>query len=412
MSDDALDPLHGALVEQLCNAGHIVSPTVENAFRAVRRHHFLPGIEPARAYRDEPIVTKTDARGRPISSCSQPAMIAIMLEQLGVAPGHHVLEIGAGTGYNAALLARLVSPTGSVVSIDIDPDIVDSARQHLAAAALPSVAVSCGDGARGWAARAPYDRIILTVGAGDLVPAWLDQLAPGGRLVLPLAVGSRQFSIAFEAVGDHWQSRSVRDCGFMRLRGELAVPESRHEFGRDDELALDSGDQDGCVDTDALSLALTRPAPDLPTGVRISSAELWQSLGSWLGIHGLNRGLGQLRASGASAQGGLVPALQRGPGWTATTVLVGEGSLAALVRRKPDDGSSFELAVRPFGPQGAALAEQLRHLVVSWEVCGRPSTRQLDIRACPRPGRRPDAEVVVDKQHVWLALDWLPGRPD
>ncbi len=408
MSDDALDLLHGSLVEQLRNTGHIVSPTVENAFKAVRRHHFLPGIDPAHAYRDEPIVTKTDVRGRPISSCSQPAMIAIMLEQLGVAPGHHVLEIGAGTGYNAALLAQLVSPTGSVVSIDIDPDIVDSARQHLAAAALSSVTVNCGDGARGWAARAPYDRIILTVGAGDLAPAWLDQLAPGGRLVLPLAIGSRQYSIAFEAVGDHWQSRSARDCGFMRLRGELAVPESRHEFGRNGELAIELGDRDVGVDTDALSLALTTPAPDLPTGVRVSSAEPWQSLGSWLGLHGLNMGMAQLRTSGAASQSELVPALHRGKGWTATTVLVREGSLAALVRRKPDDGPSFELAVRPYGLQGAALAEQLRHLVLSWEVRGRPSTRQLDIRACPRPGRRPDAEVVVDKQHVWLALDWPP----
>ncbi len=416
MNDDAPDLLRRQLVEHLRTTGSILSQDVEDAFRTVPRHVFLPGIEPDRVYRDEVIVTKTDAHARPISSSSQPAIMAIMLEQLGVAPGHRVLEIGAATGYNAALLAHLVGPDGSVVTIDIDDDLVESAREHLAAAGLSCVTVVCGDGARGWLPAAPYDRIILTVGVSDLAPAWLDQLAPGGSLVLPLAVGSWQYSIAFEAAGDHWQSRSVRDCGFMRLRGELAGPETRHELGQDGDLSLEL-DRAVAVDPDALCAALAHPAADLPIGVRVTSADLWWSLGGWLAVQGTgtgtdtDTGTGMGRLTATRTGHGLIPVLQSGPGGSWTVVLVSEGSLAALVRLPPGEGSSFELGVRPVGPRGPELAERLRAVVQGWDVRGRPSTEQLDIRACPRGGLPPNAEVIVEKEHVWLALDWQPRRP-
>ncbi|MGI8535873.1 MAG: hypothetical protein ACR2K2_05110, partial [Mycobacteriales bacterium] len=277
------------------------------------------------------------------------------------------------------------------------------------------VTVVCGDGARGWLPAAPYDRIILTVGAADLAPAWLDQLAPHGRLVLPLAVGSRQYSVAFASADDHWQSRSVRDCGFMRLRGELAGPETRHELGQDGELSLEL-DRAVAVDTDALCAALAHPAADLPIAVWVTSADLWwSSLGGWLGVQGTGMGTGTGTGMGrltATRTGhGLIPVLQSGPGGSWTVVLVREGSLAALVRLPPGEDSSFELGVRPVGPRGPELAERLRAVVQGWDVRGRPSTEQLDIRAYPRGGPPPNAEVIVEKQHVWLALDWQPRLP-
>jgi len=106
-----LSALHEALVDKLQSEGHICTSRVEAAFRAIPRHLFLPGVSLSRAYSDEAIATKVPD-GQAISSSSQPAIMAIMLEQLGLEPGHRVLEIGAGTGYNAALMAHMVGDAG------------------------------------------------------------------------------------------------------------------------------------------------------------------------------------------------------------------------------------------------------------------------------------------------------------
>jgi hypothetical protein len=102
-------------------AGAIKSPAVEAAFRAVPRHVFVPEVSAEHAYRNEAIPTKL-VDGHAVSSASQPSIVAVMLEQLDVQPGQRVLEIEAGTGYNAALLARLVGPSGHVVTVDLDED--------------------------------------------------------------------------------------------------------------------------------------------------------------------------------------------------------------------------------------------------------------------------------------------------
>jgi hypothetical protein len=152
-----------------------------------------------------------------------------------------VLEVGAGTGYNAALLAELAGPPGRVTTVDIDPLVAAEAREHLDAAGYPAVQVHAADGRGGWPLSAPYDRIILTVGTDDLFAAWLDQLAEGGLLVLPLRLGSSaampvggtQASVAFRKRGDTLTSESVICCGFMPLRGPqprsevVALPHNR-----------------------------------------------------------------------------------------------------------------------------------------------------------------------------------------
>jgi protein-L-isoaspartate(D-aspartate) O-methyltransferase len=178
----------GPLVDALVSAGAITSSKVEAAFRAVPRHLFVPHVDVQGAYRNEAIPTKL-IDGRAVSSASQPSIVATMLEQLDVRPGQRVLEIGAGTGYNAALVAQLVGPSGRVVTIDIDEDIVADAQDHLAAASIDGVDVICGDGGLGYPPEAPYDRIVLTVGALDITPAWWDQLGSGGRPLDLVGVG-------------------------------------------------------------------------------------------------------------------------------------------------------------------------------------------------------------------------------
>ena len=211
--------LHRRLVEQLHTQGALHDAAVERALLAVPRHLFLPESPLTEAYADIAVATHWED-GMAVSSASQPAIVAFMLEQLQVAPGMRVLEIGAGTGYNAALLSELVGPTGSVTTIDIDPQITAEASAHLAAAGYPAAHVVTGDGAVGWPLGAPYDRIELTVGASDIAPAWFEQLAEGGVLTLPLWLGASDVSVAFRKQDGALVSESLTSCGFMRLRGQ------------------------------------------------------------------------------------------------------------------------------------------------------------------------------------------------
>jgi len=171
--------LRHALADRLRGQGTVRTGHVDAALRAVPRHLFLPTVPLPDAYADEAVFTKRDGADTPVSAASQPTIVAMMLEQLQVEPGQRVLEIGAGTGYNAALLAHLAGDNGEVTTIDVDKDLTDSARSALAAAGCPNVRVILGDGALGYPDRAPYDRVIATVGAWDLPPAWLRPAQPG-----------------------------------------------------------------------------------------------------------------------------------------------------------------------------------------------------------------------------------------
>ena len=138
----------GQMVDRLRAQEVITLSETERAFRTVPRHLFLPATEAHRAYTHGAIPTKMRG-GQPISSSSDPAVMARMSEQLRAQPGENVLEIGAGTGYNAAILAEIVGEDGRVVSVDIDEDICANARDNLARTGYSNVQVECKDGAYG-----------------------------------------------------------------------------------------------------------------------------------------------------------------------------------------------------------------------------------------------------------------------
>ena len=146
------------LVAQLESTGTLREPAVAGAFRTVLRHWFLPGRPLDEVYEDSAIMTKVGDRGLPLSSSSQPTIMAIMLQLLRPTPGNRVLEVGAGTGYNAALIAHLVGPSGRVVTVDIDPELAAQARANLAGAGVSGVQVEAADGAAGWPPAIPRPR--------------------------------------------------------------------------------------------------------------------------------------------------------------------------------------------------------------------------------------------------------------
>jgi protein-L-isoaspartate(D-aspartate) O-methyltransferase len=206
----------------------VADPAVAEAFARVPRGHFVRTIldlagKPVpvtleKIYSDEALVTRVHD-GLPTSSSSQPSLMAQMLEALRLRPGHRVLEVGAGTGYNAALIATV---TGApVVSIDVQEDVVAEAQAALARAGVPDVTIMIADGYLGAPAHGPYDRIIATVGIGGVPPSWLDQLAPGGLILAPMEHGGIQPCIAVAVSRAGLVGQGALRSGFMLAAGRL-----------------------------------------------------------------------------------------------------------------------------------------------------------------------------------------------
>jgi protein-L-isoaspartate(D-aspartate) O-methyltransferase len=433
------------MVDDLLSSGRLASTALENAFRVVPRHVFLPEIAAGDAYSDRAFVIKTDDNGLPLSSSSQPTIMAIMLEQLGIDPGDRVLEIGAGTGYNAALMARLAGTRGLVVTIDIDPGLVTRARANLAVAgAAPAgagaadVIAICGDGGFGAPDYAPYDKIIVTAGAWDVAPQWRAQVVPEGRIVVPLSVRGTQLSVALECSDGQWRSRSVCPCGFIRMSGSFGSPESFVPVGPQPGMHVQA-DDGRSLDTRALFAALTGPAADVLSGVRVAGlaqlfdADLWLTLTQPDLVRVLITGGAPLRNAvladvppfGAMADSGELP----GPGssfavaglWPAG--LPGRPARGAADTEKtgqPKTGTEmnqdlrnylskeFEVTVRGYGPGGADLAARLASQLAAWQEAGQPAASALTVAAYPAGTAVPETagQVILDRRYVRLAVAW------
>ncbi len=156
---------------------------------------------------------------RATSSLSAPIIVALMLAELHLTPGLRVLEIGAGSGYNAALMANLVGDPACVTALDIDRLLVNQTIDRLDRLGYGAMTVRCADGALGAPDRAPFDRIVATVGCADLSPDWVAQLAPGGQMLVPLEHGPLHPRVLVQDDGD-LTGRFTGQSGFVAIQGQ------------------------------------------------------------------------------------------------------------------------------------------------------------------------------------------------
>jgi protein-L-isoaspartate(D-aspartate) O-methyltransferase len=387
--------LRAAMVNELRDQGAITSEPVALAFTAVPRHLFAPDATPERAYAAHgTVVAKLDPNGSTLSVMSAAHLQAVMLEQAGIEPGMRVLEVGSG-GYNAALIQELVGQDGKVTTVDIDPDIVDRARACLTTAGYDRVNVVLADAEAGVPHGAPYDRIIVTFGAWDIPPAWIDQLAEHGRIVVPLRLCGLTRSIAFDRDGEGLLSRSYCLARFVPAQGDGAYDERKAVLR--DGIALQTDSPGVRLDTQALNQAFDAPrlerwsgaAYDLPDELELYlTLNLPQAVRLHAAQHVIDQGLVE-----SSALLG-VPAL------------VSEDSIAYRLRRENQASGGYESGVVAHGPQAESLAEQYVDLLQRWardyRRRGAALFQYLPTAAAPTPL----PQGTVTKRHGILAVSW------
>ncbi|MCL5100706.1 MAG: protein-L-isoaspartate(D-aspartate) O-methyltransferase [Candidatus Marsarchaeota archaeon] len=176
--------LNDAFVDVLVHSGILRSKRIIDAFKHIKRHLFVRKEDMEFAYQDMPLPLARD------STISQPSTVAVMLEYLDIREGDRVLEIGTGSGWNAALIGYCVGSAGSVVSLEIDNELANNAKDNISKTEIKNVKIICKDGTKGHIEDAPYDRIIYTASVKKIPGEVLSQLKVGGILLAP--------------VGDEW----------------------------------------------------------------------------------------------------------------------------------------------------------------------------------------------------------------
>lgn len=204
------------LIEHLIHWGYLREPEVIKAFKNVPRHEFVPENIRDYSYADQPL---SIGHGQTISA---PSMIAIMMESLGFARGQKVLEVGAGSGYNAALTAEIVGRKGKVVTIERVAELAEFARDNLKRTGYGWVKVIVGDGTCGYKREAPWDRILVTACAPDLPKPLIAQLKVGGKLGAP--IGQHYMfqtrTVSEQLSGGELKIQEHGGCSFVPLIGK------------------------------------------------------------------------------------------------------------------------------------------------------------------------------------------------
>ncbi|MHC4601257.1 MAG: protein-L-isoaspartate(D-aspartate) O-methyltransferase [Planctomycetota bacterium] len=215
-SGDPVDRDRRRMVETQLKRRGIRDPRVLQAFAEVPRHRFVPASAAPFAYEDHPL---SIGHGQTIS---QPYMVAIMTQELALQGGEKVLEVGTGSGYQAAILHALGA---RVFTVERLKSLSDATKALFAEMGIEDVRFRVGDGTLGWPEEAPFDRIIVTAGSPDVPPTLQDQLAEGGVLAIPVGELYWQQLTVLTRRGDGFEKRTVCPCVFVKLRGKEGWPE-------------------------------------------------------------------------------------------------------------------------------------------------------------------------------------------
>jgi protein-L-isoaspartate(D-aspartate) O-methyltransferase len=379
------------------------TPALVRALAAVDRDWFLP--QPPPPLTDEPVWITTG------STASQPSLVVRMLEQLRVQPGQRVLELGTGSGYNAALLASLVGRTGRVTTVEVDPHLAARARRLLDRYAEHPVDVVTGDGADlAWPD--PFDRIIVTCALHELPEQWLTMLASDGFLVVPLALRANvQVCGAFVREGDCFRSTSSQPVIFvshrdrderpsipsaslvgpgastLHLAGEIDVGRRADMVARQ---LLSIGDAAGDAAGDATERVVA-------AGFPLVDAVL--GLAPWVASHDAD----VVSLTGPQPARVGLPSLV--PGRVHTFGIADDADVAFLSSPRHDQPG---LAIAASGP---GVEHRLRDHVVRWIDAGRPRSSAATLRyrfGASRPADRSD-DAVINKANGTLTVEW-PAR--
>jgi protein-L-isoaspartate(D-aspartate) O-methyltransferase len=210
--DDATAGPRARMVETQIVARGVRDPRVLAAMRKVPRHLFVAPAERARAYEDQPVPIGDN------QTISQPYIVALMTELLELPPKSRVLEIGTGSGYQSAVLGELAS---EVYSIEILPELARSAGEKLKELGYANVVVREGDGYHGWTEHAPFDGIIVTAAPESIPQPLLDQLSPGGRMVIPVGGFFQELKVFTKDRDGRVTEKDIIPVRFVPMTGEI-----------------------------------------------------------------------------------------------------------------------------------------------------------------------------------------------
>ncbi|MCD0449335.1 methyltransferase, FxLD system [Actinocorallia sp. API 0066] len=408
-----IEGLRESAIAELRSAGTIVSADVEEAFRQVSRHLFIPEVDPESAWDPfSAVVTKRDEHGNALSSVSDMHVQSYMLSETRIEPGANVLEIGSG-GYNAALIAELVGSDGRVTTVDIDEWVTDRASRLLDENGYGSrVRVVLGDAEAGVPDGAPYDRILVTVGSWDIPPAWIDQLADDGLLLIPLRMRGLSRTIAFakDSITGGLVSVGAKLFGFVPMQGEGAHRAKVVVLrGGQVSLRFDDDDHDSALSPGALDTVFEGPWTEVWSGQPIGDTEPLDTVQMWLAT--TQPGFCWLTLDRERDSG-----VVEFPGNRAMAMAVVDGpNLAYLVHRTATTvDRSAEYGVHAYGPEAADLAERVAEQLRTWgrEQRHGPGPRyRIYLAGTPDdlipPGR------VINKRHVRVSISWpTPTRAE